>query len=824
MTPRASAGAVALCALALPTLAQDSTSLISAYPGDTLDPHDVTEQVNDYVLDLAALTSSSGRVYGVAPLAKTSMDSDQGSLFYGARISCGSISNDTLFGAPFVRSSYMNWNAAGAGVNGNASLNTPGSPVNTAALVGNQFGFTLSEYSTQQVTLNSLGQVIAGTANYEVDLPSRLYVSRVVAATNSPDWLCNVSQFGMGGVTNDGTVVVRADNFTTADCGPILALTGNNYFRVDTLARSSALVNYLATSGTGDPAATLQLLANSATTHSPAAMISGSITGGQPVFLGSNFNGECVYGSTTATATTAHVGGASTRGTVSFSQHNFPALFPGSVLGTGAQIVKHTVSDTLGLFGLNASGAPTGTLQLTLPAVVSDPTDGFSSNIGGAGQPEFANYYGSTPFRGGNGPIAVGEDQAGRLLAAAQVHHPTWVSNANHNNLIAVARHSGGTTTWVVAAHTFNATGKDVYGLFGTQVIGHLVGQDAAATVAGPSLGSPMMDSVGNLYFTARVLLNGASFFDNALVRAVYDATSFSYKLELVLIEGDVVTGGNSGVNYKIRSLSVSNGNSSDPSTTWSHSINQDAFNLANPSLLDGASTQTIGGIVVNANIIYDVDNNGSYDTLFSTPGSPDQDYNVLLYVTSADDCNQNGVPDDLDVADGTSQDQDGNGIPDECAGGVVGTAFCFGDGSGSFCPCGNNGNAGEGCANSTGVGAILFGTGSDSVSADDLVFNAQQLRPNQPALLFNGLNQVNGGNGSIFGDGLRCAGGSVKRMGVRVPDAGGNASWGPALSAVGVYTPGDTRSFQVWYRDPAISPCGSNFNLSNGVTITFLP
>ncbi|MCA9218822.1 MAG: hypothetical protein KDA71_00765, partial [Planctomycetales bacterium] len=309
------------------------------------------------------------------------------------------------------------------------------------------------------------------------------------------------------------------------------------------------------------------------------------------------------------------------------------------------------------------------------------------------------------------------------------VHHPTWVSNANHNNLIAVARHSGGTTTWVVAAHTFNATGKDVYGLFGTQVIGHLVGQDAAATVAGPSLGSPMMDSVGNLYFTARVLLNGASFFDNALVRAVYDAASFSYKLELVLIEGDVVTGGNSGVNYKIRSLSVSNGNSSDPSTTWSHSINQDAFNLANPSLLDGASTQTIGGIVVNANIIYDVDNNGSYDTLFSTPGSPDQDYNVLLYVTSADDCNQNGVPDDLDVADGTSQDQDGNGIPDECAGGVVGTAFCFGDGSGSFCPCGNNGNAGEGCANSTGVGAILFGTGSDSVSADDLVFNAQQLR-----------------------------------------------------------------------------------------------
>ena len=31
-------------------------------------------------------------------------------------------------------------------------------------------------------------------------------------------------------------------------------------------------------------------------------------------------------------------------------------------------------------------------------------------------------------------------------------------------------------------------------------------------------------------------------------------------------------------------------------------------------------------------------------------------------------DCNANGVGDSVDIADGTSPDRNGNGIPDECA------------------------------------------------------------------------------------------------------------------------------------------------------------
>jgi hypothetical protein len=160
-------------------------------------------------------------------------------------------------------------------------------------------------------------------------------------------------------------------------------------------------------------------------------------------------------------------------------------------------------------------------------------------------------------------------------------------------------------------------------------------------------------------------------------------------------------------------------------------------------------------------------------------------------------------------------------GIPDLDPG--FATAYCFGDGSGTPCPCANNSapGDGEGCANSTGLGGRVDASGSDSASADDLVFDAQHLLPGQPALLFVGLNATGGGSGVTFGDGLRCAGGSVVRLGIEVPNAMGQASWGPGLGALGGWGSGDIRRFQCWYRNPG-GPCGSNFNLSNGLEITF--
>lgn len=151
-------------------------------------------------------------------------------------------------------------------------------------------------------------------------------------------------------------------------------------------------------------------------------------------------------------------------------------------------------------------------------------------------------------------------------------------------------------------------------------------------------------------------------------------------------------------------------------------------------------------------------------------------------------------------------------------------TSFCAGDGSGFPCACGNLGAVGAGCANSTGAGGTLRGGQSPSVSADDLTLSATELVPGQPALLFAGQNQVNTGLGVPFGDGLRCVGQGVQRLGVQPADASGSATWGPGLVAAGGWTAGDVRYFQGWYRDPSGGPCGTGFNLSNGVEVVFQP
>lgn len=149
--------------------------------------------------------------------------------------------------------------------------------------------------------------------------------------------------------------------------------------------------------------------------------------------------------------------------------------------------------------------------------------------------------------------------------------------------------------------------------------------------------------------------------------------------------------------------------------------------------------------------------------------------------------------------------------------------AYCFGDGAEATCPCGNLGSATSGCANSTGAGATLAGLGSNGVALDELRLLGGGLPPGTPALLFVGTQEVAGGAGALFGDGLRCVGGPILRLGVQASDAGGAASWGPGLSAQGAWSGGDTRRFQVWYRDPA-GPCSTGFNLSHGLEVVFAP
>ncbi len=156
-------------------------------------------------------------------------------------------------------------------------------------------------------------------------------------------------------------------------------------------------------------------------------------------------------------------------------------------------------------------------------------------------------------------------------------------------------------------------------------------------------------------------------------------------------------------------------------------------------------------------------------------------------------------------------------------------TAVCFGDGSGTPCPCGNSGAAGRGCANSVdAAGGLLAATGLASVSSDSFLVAGSGM-PVSSALYFQGTSLIAGGSGQAFGDGLRCAGGTVVRLETKTNFGGGSqypAVGDPPISVRGLIPLlGGARVYQVWYRNSAPGFCTPAFyNLTNAIAATWIP
>jgi Tol biopolymer transport system component len=167
--------------------------------------------------------------------------------------------------------------------------------------------------------------------------------------------------------------------------------------------------------------------------------------------------------------------------------------------------------------------------------------------------------------------------------------------------------------------------------------------------------------------------------------------------------------------------------------------------------------------------------------------------------------------------------------------------SFCFGDGTGGPCPCGNTGNAFHGCANSafgfTG-GAVLIGSGFTKLSND--TFRMTSFGESYPYPAIHSLSLFLQGDAAIppqnFGDGLRCAGGTLKRL--YVWDAPGGTATAPQASDPPVsvrsaslgdtITSGSMRYYQVQYRDRADwfcpNPPGNTWNVTNALSVLWGP
>jgi Tol biopolymer transport system component len=162
-------------------------------------------------------------------------------------------------------------------------------------------------------------------------------------------------------------------------------------------------------------------------------------------------------------------------------------------------------------------------------------------------------------------------------------------------------------------------------------------------------------------------------------------------------------------------------------------------------------------------------------------------------------------------------RDRDASGFTSLCDPGVGGV---------SACPCSNPpGGPDRGCNNSSATGgASLAAAGVAYLSMDSLVFATAGERSTATSILLQGNALV--GSGVVYGQGVRCTGGVLKRLftkaasggSITAPDFGAGDPTVSARSAAKGDTiqAGQSRWYLVYYRDPTVlggCPASSTFN-----------
>ena len=164
------------------------------------------------------------------------------------------------------------------------------------------------------------------------------------------------------------------------------------------------------------------------------------------------------------------------------------------------------------------------------------------------------------------------------------------------------------------------------------------------------------------------------------------------------------------------------------------------------------------------------------------------------------------------------------------------GTDICIPGASGVMnCPCANPPSGGNrGCDNSSATGgAELSSAGAASLGGDTVVFSTSDEKPTATSIVLQGNALIS--SGVTFGQGVRCAGGTLKRLYVKTASggaitapAGGDPTVSARSASLGdTISSGTQRWYSVYYRDPTVlGGCSalSTFNITQTQEITWAP
>ncbi|GAB4553112.1 MAG: hypothetical protein Tsb0013_15570 [Phycisphaerales bacterium] len=632
---------LAVAGIAVSAAAQDSVSnLGTGLPGDSPDAFDVNDQVDRYVVDLVPFTTSWGTEFGINLLHKSpDVDGDAG-MFFGSLTSAQAISQNAIDST--LSGTYAFWTTAGQGVTDRNAA--PGD-------------ITVTDIDTwQQATLfgafaglsNSINGAIINVDNAD---SSRLYVTRVLAAHNQDEITQSDDTYssGVGGVDASGNAYFRMDNFGAG----VGSVSGSNYVRVRLADRNPASFNQISGPGiTADDAAAVDALLVGAATHRVPQAMPAEQFGGNGLIVGTGGTATIAYGGAMPlTNTTAHLtaagapSGIDHRGGIAYTPNTFsgfanPGVGTLAITGSGGT-PDPSSRKTVNVWAVDSTGAVIpGSRRLfanTGGNSVTDPCDGFTftsfTELTGV------HHSSQAGFNGGSGQVDVQVLPNGDLAGVITLTDGDNDSGFDQA-VVAFTETPGGVRTEQLVAYTTFGPGKAILDGPGGNVIGNLYAQDAAfGAVGGPSITSPAFDAAGNIWFVAPFGLNAEpGIFDTGLFRAVRNGNC--WELELVVRAGfgtgTKVVGANSNTAFELNFITINDSNSIASGAFFSSNVSAESALGQDISMLPASDPRTNGGVILAAEVVYDVDGDGDHDDPSSAAGDPlsiDESYTGLLYI-----------------------------------------------------------------------------------------------------------------------------------------------------------------------------------------------